>query len=85
MSHRKLAVAFSLIVVAASPVLAQSAGRDSMDGAPAAGPEARYCLRVAPLTGTLVERVRCWTREQWVEQGVDVDKEWAREGVTVIE
>ena len=56
-----------------------------MTGAPAAGPEARYCLRVEPVTGTLVERVRCWTRGQWVEQGVDVDKEWAKEGVSVIE
>lgn len=85
MSHERLALAFGLIVAAASPVLAQPAGRDDMAGAPAAGPEARYCLRVEPVTGTLVERVRCWTRAQWVEQGVDVDKEWAREGVSVIE
>ena len=85
MSHKKLALAFSLIVVAVSPVLAQSVGRDNMAGAPAAGPNARYCLRVEPVTGSLVERVRCWTRGQWVEQGVDVDKAWAREGVTVIE
>jgi hypothetical protein len=85
MSHKKLAVTFSLIVVAVSPVLAQPADRESMAGAPAAGPEARYCLRVEPVTGTLVERVRCWTRAQWDEQGVDVDKEWAKEGVGVIE
>jgi hypothetical protein len=43
MSHKKLAVTFSLIVAAASPVLAQAPERDSMAGAPAAGPEARYC------------------------------------------
>jgi hypothetical protein len=85
MSLKKLAVTFGLIVVAVSPVPAQSAGRDNLAGAPAAGPEARYCLRVEPVTGTLVERVRCWTREQWDEQGVDVDKEWAKEGVGVIE
>ena len=85
MSHKKLAVTCSLIVVAVSPVLAQTPDRDSMTGAPAAGPGARYCLRVEPVTGTLIERVRCWTREQWVEQGVDVDKEWAREGVTILE
>jgi hypothetical protein len=84
MSHRKLAAACSLIVVAVSPVLAQPAERDSMTGAPAAGSAARYCLRVEPVTGTLTERVRCWTRRQWAEQGVDVDKEWAREGVSVI-
>jgi hypothetical protein len=84
MSHRKSALTFSLLL-AASPAMAQSADRDSMAGAPAAGPEARYCLRVEPVTGTLTERVRCWTREQWVEQGVDVDREWAREGVRIIE
>ena len=85
MSHRKLAVTCSLVFLAVSPVLAQPAGRDNMTGAPAAGPDARYCLRVQPVTGTLIERVRCWTRAQWTEQGVDVDREWAREGVTVIE
>ncbi len=84
MSHKKLAVTFSLIV-AASPALAQAPERDSMAGAPAAGPDARYCLRVAANTGSLVERIRCWTREQWAEQGVDVDKAWAKEGVSVIE
>lgn len=84
MAHMKLAVAFSLIV-AVTPAFAQPSGRDSMTGAPAAGPDARYCLRVAADTGSLVERIRCWTREQWVGQGVDVDKEWAREGVKIIE
>ena len=53
-------------------------------GAPAAGAGARYCLRVEPLTGSRVESVRCWTRQMWAEQGVDVDKEWAKEGVAVL-
>jgi hypothetical protein len=52
--------------------------------APAAGPDARYCLRVGPVTGSLVEQVRCWTREAWAQQGVDVDREWAKEGVAVL-
>jgi hypothetical protein len=84
MSRKKLALAFSLIA-AASPALAQTSGRDDRTGAPAAGPEARYCLRVAADTGSLVERIRCWTRRQWTDQGVDVDKEWAKEGVAVLE
>ena len=84
MSHRKSAVTFSLIVAAASPVLAQPPEQDHMTGAPAAGPDARYCLRVEPVLGTRVERIRCWTRERWSELGVDVDKEWAKEGVRVI-
>lgn len=83
MSHKKLAAAFSLIV-ALSPVSAQPAERDSMTGAPPAGPDARYCLRVEAGTGTRIEHIRCWTRQQWAEQGVDVDREWAREGVKII-
>ena len=84
MSHRKLAAALSLIAVAVTPGLAQPAERDAMAGAPAAGPDARYCLRVEPVTGTRVERIRCWTRERWAGLGVDLDKEWAKEGVRVI-
>ena len=85
MSHRKWAAAFGLIAVAVSPALAQPAERYDMAGAPAAGPDARYCLRVEPVTGTRMERIRCWTRERWAGLGVDVDREWAREGVRVIE
>jgi hypothetical protein len=85
MSHRKLAASFSLIVATASPALAQPAEREDMAGAPAAGPDARYCLHVEAVTGTRVERIRCWTREQWTGLGVDLDREWAREGVRVIE
>ncbi|HEX8621749.1 MAG TPA: hypothetical protein VF718_07230 [Allosphingosinicella sp.] len=84
MSQRKLAAAF-LIAVAASPAEAQPAERDFAAGAPAAGPDARYCLRVEAVTGSRVERVRCWTRERWAGMGVDLDREWAREGVRVIE
>ena len=40
---------------------------------------------VEPVMGTRMERIRCWTRGRWAEQGVDLDKEWAREGVRVIE
>ena len=85
MSHGKLAASFSLIFIAVSPVLAQPAERDDMAGAPAAGPDARYCLRVEPVLGTRMERIRCWTRERWAGLGVDVDREWAKEGVRVIE
>ena len=52
--------------------------------APAAGPDARYCLRIEAVTGTRLEKVRCWTRQEWAEQDVDVDREWAKEGVAVI-
>jgi hypothetical protein len=85
MPHRKLAVALSLIVVAASPVPALPAQPETQQRAPAAGPNARYCLKVEPFTGSRIESVRCWTREEWTELGVDIDKDWAKEGVRVIE
>ena len=30
------------------------------------------------------ETVQCWTRAEWLDQDVDIDKEWAKEGVSVI-
>ena len=53
-------------------------------GAPAADANARYCMRVEPIVGSNVQTVQCWTRAEWLEQGVDVDKWWAKEGVAVI-
>jgi hypothetical protein len=84
MSNKTLA-ALSGLILATSPALAQDPATNSMAGAPPAGPNAKYCLRVGPVTGNLVEVVRCWTRDQWSEQGVDVDKEWAENGVSVRE
>ena len=52
--------------------------------APSAGANARYCLRIEAITGTRLEEVKCWTRQEWAEQGVDVDKDWAKEGVAVL-
>jgi hypothetical protein len=51
--------------------------------APAGTPETRYCMHVDPITGSLVQTVQCWTRDEWAEQGVDVDKEWVKNGVAV--
>ena len=84
MSNMKLAVALG-ILVAGTPALAQPMTVDSRAGAPAAGPGARYCMRVEAATGSRIERVMCWTRQEWFDQGVDVDEDWRREGVSVIE
>ena len=56
-------------------------------GAPAAppgGPETRYCLRVDPIIGSRTETIQCRTREGWWDLSVNVDKEWAENGVRVI-
>lgn len=52
--------------------------------APAGTTNTRYCMRVEAATGSHVERLRCWTRDKWAEQGVDIDKDWPREGVRTI-
>jgi len=70
-------------VIAASAMSAQS-DSTSTNGAPAGSAATRYCLRVEAITGSRIEGVLCLTREQWAEGDVDVDKEWAKEGVRVL-
>jgi len=75
MAFRKIVLSLGLIAAAASaPAVAQ---------APAGSVDTRYCMKIET-TGNVVQRVKCWTREQWAEQGVDVDKDWPREGVRVL-
>lgn len=87
MAHMKLIAALSLIVPA-SPLVAQPDMEPIVPvataTAPAGTPETRYCMKVDPVTGSLIETTECWTRDQWADQGVDVDKEWARNGVKVV-
>ena len=52
--------------------------------APPGGPETRYCLRVDPPTGSRIETIQCRTRDEWWALDVDVDREWADNGVRVI-
>ena len=84
MMHKGL-IAVLGIIVAASPVAASQPDLTPATGAPPGTPATRYCLHVEPFTGSLIETTQCWTREQWVDHGVDIDKEWAREGVRVLE
>ena len=83
MAPKLMVVAFS-IIVAASPVSATSQDPDPGAGAPAAGPDAKYCMRVEPATGSRIETILCFTRAEWAELEVDVDHDWAKEGVRVI-
>ena len=61
------------MIVAASPVSATSQDPDAGAGAPPGTPETRYCMRIEAITGSRIEELKCWTREEWAEQGVDVD------------
>lgn len=75
----------SIMVEGAMPVLASQSDDGARARAPEASAGALYCLRVEAATGTRLETVQCWTRDQWAEMEVDVDAEWAKEGVRVIE
>lgn len=52
--------------------------------APPGTPLTRYCLRVDPVIGSRIETIQCMTREEWAELDINVDQEWAQNGVRVI-
>jgi hypothetical protein len=87
MACKHFALALSL-VAAGSPLAASQPEpmRQSMAQAlaPQAPADARYCLRVDPPTGSRIETIRCETRWDWEMLDVDVDQEWAENGVRVI-
>jgi uncharacterized protein YjhX (UPF0386 family) len=39
---------------------------------------------VDPPTGSRIETIQCRTRDEWAQLDVDVDQEWAQNGVRVI-
>ncbi|MFL6720548.1 MAG: hypothetical protein ACJ8FT_01920 [Sphingomonas sp.] len=83
MALKQSIVALAMIV-AAGPAVAAMSGPIRPAVAPPGTPETKYCMRIEAVTGTLIETVQCWTREEWADQGVDVDKDWPKEGVKVI-
>ena len=83
MAHKEIILALSMIV-AVSPVSATQLDRPPQAVAPEAPADARYCLRVEPITGSRMETIRCMTRADWAQLEVDVDQEWADNGVRVI-
>jgi hypothetical protein len=72
------------LLVAGSPLFAASLQQPPSTGAPPGNANTLYCMHVDPITGSNVQTVQCWTRQEWAEQDVDVDKEWAKNGVRVI-
>jgi hypothetical protein len=76
MAHKTLTIGLCMIAAAApAPATAQ---------APAGTETTRYCMRIEAVTGSRIEELKCWTRDEWAENGVDVDKDWPREGVRTI-
>lgn len=78
MAPEELAVALSMIM---STALVTAT---TVEQAPAGSARTLYCMHVEPITGSNVQTIQCWTRDEWADQGVDVDKEWAKNGVRTI-
>lgn len=80
-------MAFRLLIVPLSFIAATAAMASHPDhpaGAPAADAGAKFCLKVEPVTGSRMETIQCRTRADWARLEVDVDHEWADNGVRVI-
>jgi hypothetical protein len=82
MNHKHLIAALSLMAACSPAIAAQP--EPVPEGAPPASENARYCLRVEPTTGSRIELIQCETRYEWALLGVDIDKEWPKEGVRVV-
>ena len=80
MTSAKFLSAIGLLAAAAS---APGMAAEPATTEPTASANGKYCLRVEASTGSKVETVQCMSREQWAAQGVDVDKEWATDGVVL--
>jgi hypothetical protein len=78
------AVMLSLSFLAAASPVSASVQDPQISGAPEGTSETQYCMRVEAVTGTRIEEVKCWTRAEWADRGVDVDVDWAKEGVRTI-
>jgi hypothetical protein len=78
----KLLLATVGIAAAASP-LSAARPEPAPAVAPAGSPDTLYCMKIE-ITGSRIEEVKCWTRQKWAEEEVDVDQEWPKEGVRVI-
>jgi len=83
MAYKALLAALSMFAVAA-PLSAANPPPPTDTPSASDSATTRYCLRVDPITSRIVQTVECWTREEWAFQDVDVDKEWASNGVSII-
>ena len=82
MAHKLWIAALSVVAASSTAVAASTAPTSRPD--PSDSADTRYCMRVEPSTGTRIEMVRCWTRAEWAEQRVDVEKDWPKEGVAIL-
>ena len=80
MAFKQLAITF-FVIAAASPAAAVIP-KDMP--AVTDGPDVRYCMHIEAITGSRIEKVVCWTREEWAQNEVDLDTDWPKEGVAIL-
>jgi hypothetical protein len=84
MANKEWLLALTLIASPASAAGEHPAQTVPAAVAPAGTPQTKYCMYIEAITGSRLEEVKCWTREEWAERGVDVDQDWPKEGVRTI-
>ena len=84
MAYKHVALAIGMIAAAPLSATVHDQPVPAGYGAPASTPETKYCMRIEALTGTRIEEVKCWTRQEWADHEVDVHVDWAKEGVRTI-
>jgi hypothetical protein len=84
MAHKEWLLALTLIASPVSAAGEHPAQTVPAAVAPAGTPQTKYCMYIEAITGSRLEEVKCWTREEWAERGVDVDQDWPKEGVRTI-
>lgn len=83
MAYKEVILALGLVAVAA-PLSASIQDQAPAIGAPEGTPDTKYCMHIEAVTGSRIEKLKCWTREEWAEHDVDLDKDWPKEGVRTI-
>lgn len=83
MAHKALIAGLGM-VVASLPLSAAASSAPTPSAAPPGTPFTRYCLRVDPLPDSRIPTIQCRTRDDWASLDVNVDEEWAENGVRVI-
>jgi hypothetical protein len=71
------------LALAAMPLPPASSGAPPIP--PPGTPYTRYCLRMDPVIGSRIETIQCRTREEWADLDIDLDHEWAQNGVGVVD
>jgi hypothetical protein len=82
MAHKALIVALGMVAAASPLSAATQQGPGTLP--PPGGPNTEYCMWVEPITGSRLETVQCYTREEWAEGGVNVDVDWPKYGVALV-